>query len=256
MDFLNTRTVYFNGEEHFKAYYEGDLVWSKMEGTINIDHARDRDGAIEGIYDKDNKGFIIYGGQAEIKSIIINTYPKSDYREGERFNTSGLSLRVNYSDGSYKVISDGFTTNIASGKTLTKADTLIEVSYQNFKTTFTIKVDDKLIEEKTRTERTTIRFSTIKTVNNYLLPGQRKIIRQGVNGYTIKTYKDTYENGVLIKTELINKKTVNPVDQIEEIGPKADVCQTGREQCDQCQYTSQQCYRCLNSCQTGQDALS
>ena len=59
MDFLNTKNVYFNGQEHIKAYYEGNLVWSKMEGTINIDHARTRDGAIAGVYDPGAKGFIV-----------------------------------------------------------------------------------------------------------------------------------------------------------------------------------------------------
>lgn len=72
MDFLDTKNVYFNGEEHIKVYYEGDLVWSKMEGTINVDHARTRDGAIAGVYDANVKGFIV-----EPNDILILKSPRT-----------------------------------------------------------------------------------------------------------------------------------------------------------------------------------
>lgn len=72
MDFLDTKNVFFNGEKHIKAYYEDDLVWSKMEGTINIDHATTKDGAIAGVYDVNVKGFIV-----EPNDILILKSPKT-----------------------------------------------------------------------------------------------------------------------------------------------------------------------------------
>lgn len=57
MDFLDTEKVYFNGQEVIKVFFEGDLVWSKMEGQINVDHKTDE--TADGVWDKNSGCFLI-----------------------------------------------------------------------------------------------------------------------------------------------------------------------------------------------------
>ncbi len=74
-----------------------------------------------------------------ISSIEISSLPtKTTYYKGDSFNTSGLKLYVNYSDGSSEIISSGFSTSgFSSSTTGTKT---ITVSYQGYSDTFTVTV--------------------------------------------------------------------------------------------------------------------
>lgn len=76
-----------------------------------------------------------------LDSISVETDPeKTLYKIGEEFESTGLTLKLNYSDGSNKIISNGFTVSgfdskIAGSKTMT-------VSYEGKQTTFLVKVSD------------------------------------------------------------------------------------------------------------------
>lgn len=76
-----------------------------------------------------------------LSSISIATKPtKTSYKIGEPLNTSGLTLKLTYSDGSTKTISSGFTT---SGFSSTTAGTkTVTVSYGGKNTSFTVTVNE------------------------------------------------------------------------------------------------------------------
>lgn len=78
--------------------------------------------------------------QKTLSSISISSNPtKTTYEIGESLNTSGLKLKLTYSDGSTEIISSGFTTSGFSSATAgTKT---VTVKYGGFTTTFTVKVN-------------------------------------------------------------------------------------------------------------------
>lgn len=74
-----------------------------------------------------------------LTKIEVATNPtKTVYRIGESLNTTGLSLKATYSDGSTKTITSGFTT---TGFSSTTAGTkTVTVTYEGKSTTFTVSV--------------------------------------------------------------------------------------------------------------------
>lgn len=74
---------------------------------------------------------------AEIKSISINTYPKTTYYIGDDFNDSGMKINVNYTNNTTEVKESGFTCNVDKIKKDTKT---VTVSYGGFKTSFDLTV--------------------------------------------------------------------------------------------------------------------
>lgn len=81
-----------------------------------------------------------------LTSISISSNPtKTTYEIGESLNTSGLKLKLNYSDGSSEIVSSGFTT---SGFDSSTAGTkTITVSYGGKSTTFKVTVNASAIDE-------------------------------------------------------------------------------------------------------------
>lgn len=88
--------------------------------------------------------------KAVFTGISINTLPyKTTYNYGEKFDSKGLTIRENYSDGSFKIKEkgfecEGFTSNTAGEKTIT-------VTYEDMRITFTVNVvidDLKLVNLK------------------------------------------------------------------------------------------------------------
>lgn len=78
-----------------------------------------------------------------------------------------------------------------------------------------------LTENKTRVERKEgANFNTVEETNNKLFNDQRVVKTPGRKGEIIENYKDYYEDGKLIKSELINTETVPAVDEVVEVGTK------------------------------------
>ncbi len=76
------------------------------------------------------------------ESLSVSSKPtKTTYEIGESLNTSGLKLKLTYSDGTYETITSGFTT---SGFNSTTAGTkTVTVKYGSLTTTFTITVEER-----------------------------------------------------------------------------------------------------------------
>lgn len=102
-----------------------------------------------------------------LTSISISSNPtKTTYEIGESLNTSGLKLKLNYSDGSSEIVSNGFIT---SGFDSSTAGTkTITVSYSGKSTTFKVMVNDSApIEDLPliRIESKTARVGETITIN-------------------------------------------------------------------------------------------
>ena len=76
-------------------------------------------------------------------------------------------------------------------------------------------------ETKTRVERKAgENFNTVEVKSDKLFNDQRVVKTKGKNGEIIENYKDYYEDGKLVKSELINTETVPAVDEVVEVGTK------------------------------------
>ena len=78
-----------------------------------------------------------------------------------------------------------------------------------------------LTENKTRVERKAgENFKTVEVKSDKLFNDQRVVKTKGKNGEIIENYKDYYEDGKLVKSELINTETVPAVDEVVQVGTK------------------------------------
>ena len=78
-----------------------------------------------------------------------------------------------------------------------------------------------LTENKTRVERKAgENFNTVEVKSDKLFNDQRVVKTKGKNGEIIENYKDYYEDGKLVKSELINTETVSAVNEVVEVGTK------------------------------------
>ncbi|KPU27087.1 VanW family protein [Caloranaerobacter sp. TR13] len=57
-------------------------------------------------------------------------------------------------------------------------------------------------------------------IDEKLEPGTKNILQKGRYGYKVKTYKEVYENGRKIKTEIISSDYYKPRKEIVKIGPE------------------------------------
>ena len=87
-----------------------------------------------------------YGNTVSLTKIAIESMPsKTVYNIGESLNTSGLKLKLTYSDASTKSVTSGFTT---SGFNSSTAGTkTITVSYGGKTTSFNITVNSAAVDE-------------------------------------------------------------------------------------------------------------
>ena len=78
-----------------------------------------------------------------------------------------------------------------------------------------------LTENKTRVERKAgENFKIVEVKSDKLFSDQRVVKTKGKNGEIIENYKDYYEDGKLVKSELINTETVPAVNEVIEVGTK------------------------------------
>lgn len=76
-------------------------------------------------------------------------------------------------------------------------------------------------ETKIRVERKAgENFKTVEVKSDKLFSDQRVVKTPGRKGEIIENYKDYYEDGKLVKSELINTETVPAVDEVVEVGTK------------------------------------
>ncbi len=71
--------------------------------------------------------------------IEIETFPtKTSYTVGDKFSSSGLSIRAHYNNGTNKKITSGFTVSVSDGTVLTAGTKTVTVTYQGKTDSFKI----------------------------------------------------------------------------------------------------------------------
>ena len=94
------------------------------------------------LYDKKNyQQRYLYQQQSAntLQSISINAVPsKTDYYIGDQLNTDGLQLKLNYSNGSSKYVTSGFTVSGFSSSSAGSKN--VTVTYDGFSTSFNVNV--------------------------------------------------------------------------------------------------------------------
>ncbi len=79
--------------------------------------------------------------EVKVESLAVQSNPtKLEYKVGEKFDISGLVIRVQKSDGSTQDITEGFTPSIQNGTELTEGKHTVTVTYNGKTVTFEINV--------------------------------------------------------------------------------------------------------------------
>ncbi len=71
---------------------------------------------------------------------VVSLPSKTTYYEGDKFSTSGLSVKVTYNNGRSETKSSGFATTPSNGAVLASSNTTVSVSYGGKTTSFAITV--------------------------------------------------------------------------------------------------------------------
>ncbi len=142
--------------------------------------------------------------ESATKIEVVSKPSKLTYYEGDRLNTSGLSIKVTYSSGKVQTLTSGFATTPSNNAVLSRSNNIVTVSYGGKTTSFTITVNTVTLDSisvSSKPSKTTYnegdKFSTaglkIKlTYNN----GSSEIISSGfttnpANGASLTTSNRT-----------------------------------------------------------------
>ncbi|CAM3094955.1 3D domain-containing protein [Paenibacillus sediminis] len=83
------------------------------------------------------------------------------------------------------------------------------------------------VEKKTVQRRTTVPFSVVKTSDPSLPKGKTKVVQDGQSGVVIQHIEQTYQDGKLVSSVLIDKEVQkNLVHKVVAVGTKKSVIQT------------------------------
>lgn len=63
-----------------------------------------------------------------------------------------------------------------------------------------------------------VEYDTVRNDTEELPKGEEETVQEGVDGYTKVTYKVTYEDGVESDREETGRETIDPVDEIINVG--------------------------------------
>ena len=63
-----------------------------------------------------------------------------------------------------------------------------------------------------------VEYETIRNETEDLPKGEEEVVQEGKDGYTEVTYEVTYEDGVEVSREEINREVIDPVDEIINVG--------------------------------------
>ena len=79
--------------------------------------------------------------EKQVTNVTVDTLPsKVSYYDGERLDTTGLRLLVKYTDGSYELVTDGFTAGPTTVNYNNTSTANVAVRYQGYTLTYQISV--------------------------------------------------------------------------------------------------------------------
>ena len=132
------QTVTWTSSNTSVATVSGGTITAKASGSATITAKFTYNGTT---YSKTCSVTVADDPEPTPTSLSVSSKPtKTTYEIGESLNTSGLKLKLTYSDGTYETISSGFTT---SGFSSTTSGTkTVTVKYGDLTTTFTVTVNE------------------------------------------------------------------------------------------------------------------
>lgn len=86
------------------------------------------------------------------------------------------------------------------------------------KATVSVKTKPKVTTDEVTEEVDVVEYETVRNETDSLPKGEEEVAQEGENGYTKVTYKVTYEDGVEVDREEIGRETIDPVDEIINVG--------------------------------------
>lgn len=69
------------------------------------------------------------------------------------------------------------------------------------------------------TENIDVVLYDTRRVDTDTLPlGEEEVVQEGKDGYTVVTYKVTYEDGEEVSREEVGRETIDPIDEVINVG--------------------------------------
>lgn len=174
---------------------------------------------------------------ATVSSISIQSKPtKTTYMIGDTFSSSGLSIKVNMSDGTSKTVTSGFT--LSSPDMSTAGTKTVTVTYQGKTTSFTVTVQTPSISvsanSKTMTVGDTVTLTATTTPsgqtviwtssNTSVVSVSNGVVTAKASGTAIITAKFTYNGRAYSKT--CNVTVNNPPATVSSIAVQSKPTKT------------------------------
>ena len=114
------------------------------------------------------------------------------------------------------VNSSGLVTAIGEGKATITVKT-VDGNHTDTATVNVTKPPEITTEEVTE-KIDIVEYETIRNETEDLPKGEEEVVQEGKDGYTEVTYEVTYEDGVEVSREEINREVIDPVDEIINVG--------------------------------------
>src|SRR5699024_2899444 len=115
-----------------------------------------------------------------------------------------------------KVNASGLITAIGAG---TATITVKTVDGNNADTaTVNVTKPPEITTEEVTEKIDIVEYETIRNETEDLPKGEEEVVQEGKDGYTEVTYEVTYEDGVEVSREEIDRKVVEPVNKIINVG--------------------------------------
>ncbi len=140
LDYYEGDSLDVTGLEILASYNNGStkVITSSYEYTPKVLNASGTT-TVTVTYSGKSATFTVTVKKVELESISINTLPgKTNYYVGDSLDTSGLSLKLKYNNGSEKTINSGFTVDVS--KLNTSGQQVVTVTYSGKSATFTVNV--------------------------------------------------------------------------------------------------------------------
>lgn len=159
------------------------------------------------------------GGICQVSSTIYASVLRANLQVVERYNHS---LIVGYLPlGQDATVSEGaadfrFKNNTSAPLKIiaTTSNGTLQISLEGINP-YPSRTYEIVRQDVSKTD-----YKTIETKDSTLPVGQRVVKIPGATGYVVDTFKKTYENGVLIKTELVSRSTYRKVDAQVLVGTR------------------------------------
>lgn len=217
--------------------YKGDDVVVEGESPLAIAGLDPNTDVAEGTYqavrvegDKESERVDIPGFKTlpiDVESVEVT--PKTNNLEtGE---TRSLNVKVEPSNATNQEVAytsdnediatvdtDGLVTAVSEGE----ATITVTVDEKTDTATVNVTEPPEITTDEVTEEVDIVEYETVRNETDELPKGEEEVTQEGKDGYTEVTYKVTYEDGTEVDREEVDRKVIDPVDEIINVGTFED----------------------------------